>query len=216
MFKVGDKVRCIDNDRTPTLTIGEVYEIIGSEYDNSMKETFVRLKNDTSEYVASRFEKVTESDKVNKRKHFYEDGTAIEIGDLVEVVGHSNDEYIGLHGIVERTSDLAFPISVNLGLQGVHSFGTKQLRRVLITELSNDDAQEELQNTKRYKTNSGKQLFDVLEDDLLTYDELRGFYKANIYKYTHRYKQKNGIEDLKKVKVYVDQLIKLEDKQNEI
>lgn len=75
---------------------------------------------------------------------------------------------------------------------------------------------EELKNTKRYKTNSGKQLFDVLEDDLLTYEELRGFYKANIYKYTHRYKQKNGIEDLKKVKIYTDQLIKLEEKQNEL
>lgn len=75
---------------------------------------------------------------------------------------------------------------------------------------------EELQNTQRYKTNSGKQLFDVLEDDLLTYEELRGFYKANIYKYTHRYKEKNGIEDLKKVKVYIDQLIKLEEKQDEI
>jgi hypothetical protein len=75
---------------------------------------------------------------------------------------------------------------------------------------------EELQNTTRYKTSSGKQLFDVLEDELLTYDELRGFYKANIYKYTHRYKQKNGIQDLKKVKVYVDQLIKLEEKHNEI
>ena len=79
-----------------------------------------------------------------------------------------------------------------------------------------DKVTEELQNTKRYQTRSGKQLFDVLEDDLLTYDELRGFYKANIYKYTHRYKQKNGIEDLKKVKVYVDQLIKLEEKQDEI
>ena len=75
---------------------------------------------------------------------------------------------------------------------------------------------EELKNTTRYKTNSGKQLFDVLEDDLLTYEESRGFYKANIYKYTHRYKEKNGIEDLKKVKVYVDQLIKLEEKQDEI
>lgn len=75
---------------------------------------------------------------------------------------------------------------------------------------------EELENTTRYKTASGKQLFDVLEDDLLTYEELRGFYKANIYKYTHRYKQKNGIEDLKKVRVYVDQLIKLEEKQDEI
>lgn len=79
-----------------------------------------------------------------------------------------------------------------------------------------DKVTEELKNTKRYQTSSGKQLFDVLEDDLLTYEELCGFYKANIYKYTHRYKQKNGIEDLKKVKVYVDQLIKLEEKQNAI
>lgn len=75
---------------------------------------------------------------------------------------------------------------------------------------------EELTNTERYKTGSGKQLFDVLEDDLLSYIEARGFYKANIIKYTHRYKYKGGIEDLKKVKVYVDQLIKLEEKQNEI
>lgn len=82
-------------------------------------------------------------------------------------------------------------------------------------ELVNEN-KEELQNTERYKTGSGKQLFDVLEDDLLSYIEARGFYKANIIKYTHRYKHKGGIEDLKKVKVYVDQLIKLEEKQNEI
>lgn len=90
-------------------------------------------------------------------------------------------------------------------------YGAYRFEKVLDTNES-----EELQNTKRYKTNSGKQLFDVLEDDLLTYEELRGFYKANIYKYTHRYKEKNGIEDLKKVEVYADQLIKLEEKQNEI
>ena len=139
MFKVGDKVICINDDITHSLTRGDVYEITSVNYDYDLDETFVRLKNHTSEYGASRFEKV----------------------------------------------------------------------------LDNSES-EELQNTKRYQTRSGKQLFDVLEDDLLTYDELRGFYKANIYKYTHRYKEKNGIEDLKKVKVYVDQLIKLEEKQNAI
>lgn len=144
-------------------------------------------------------------------KHFYEDGTAIEVDDIVEVVDYSDVHYIGLRGLVEGTEGNLYPISVNLGEHGVHSFGTKQVRNVSFKYLSNDDTQEELQNTSRYKTQSGKQLFDVLEDDLLTYEELRGFYKANIYKYTHRYKQKNGIEDLKKVKVYVDQLIKLEE-----
>lgn len=140
MFKVGDRVICINNvGKENDLTIGDVYEIINVEFTSNLNEYFVYLRNQTSGYGASRFEKV----------------------------------------------------------------------------LSNTDS-EELQNTTRYKTSSGKQLFDVLEDDLLTYEELRGFYKANIYKYTHRYKQKNGIEDLKKVKVYVDQLIKLEEKQNAI
>lgn len=75
---------------------------------------------------------------------------------------------------------------------------------------------EELENTTRYKTNSGKQLFDIFEDDLLTYEQVTGFYVGNTIKYLKRYKQKNGVEDLKKVKVYVDQLIKLEEKHNEI
>ena len=140
MFKVGDKVRCINNKGVKDiLTVGNVYEITRVEHSSSLHATYVFLKYDTFAYSESRFEKVTESDEP-----------------------------------------------------------------------------EELKNTTRYKTNSGKQLFNVLEDDLLTYEELRGFYKANIYKYTHRYKQKNGIEDLKKVKVYVDQLIKLEEKQDEI
>lgn len=75
---------------------------------------------------------------------------------------------------------------------------------------------EQLTNTDRYKTNSGKQLFDIFEDDLLTYEQVTGFYLGNTIKYLKRYKEKNGIEDLKKVKIYTDQLIKLEEKQNEL
>lgn len=134
-----------------------------------------------------------------------------KVGDSVIVTEYSNKSYIGLHGIITEITDTTYPIRVYLGEKGWHSFNPQQL-----TPENKSNEYEELQNTKRYKTNSGKQLFDVLEDDLLTSEELRGFYKANIYKYTHRYKQKNGIEDLKKVKVYVDQLIKLEEKQNEV
>lgn len=134
-----------------------------------------------------------------------------KVGDKVIVTEYSDKSYIGLQGVVSAINKSFYPIRVYLGNKGFHSFNPHQL-----THDNKPNKYEELQNTKRYQTNSGKQLFDVLEDDLLTYEELRGFYKANIYKYTHRYKQKNGIEDLKKVKVYVDQLIKLEEKQNEI
>lgn len=136
-----------------------------------------------------------------------------KVGDKVRVTEYSNKSYIGLKGVISAISpnSTIYSLRVDLGEIGVHSFNPHQL-----THDNKPNKYEELKNTSRYKTNSGKQLFDVLEDDLLTYEELRGFYKANIYKYTHRYKQKNGIEDLKKVKVYVDQLIKLEEKQNEI
>lgn len=161
MFKVGDKVRCINNeDSTHTLTVGDVYEIASAEYYPSLKATYVRLKNEAYEYIASRFEEVRN-----------------ESEELENIIGKTIKDSHITGSVIES---------------------------------------EELQNTQRYKTISGKQLFDVLEDDLLTYEELRGFYKANIYKYTHRYKQKNGIEDLKKVKIYTDQLIKLEEKENEL
>ena len=156
------------------------------------------------------------------------------VGDKVRVTDYSNKSYIGLKGVITSINNSTYPILVCLDKKGIHSFKPQQLthdnKPNESEELENTLGKilqgsritgsvfepEELKNTTRYKTNSGKQLFDVLEDDLLTYDELRGFYKANIYKYTHRYKQKNGIEDLKKVKVYADQLIKLEEKQNEI
>lgn len=66
---------------------------------------------------------------------------------------------------------------------------------------------EELTETNRYKTQSGKQLFDILEEELLNEEEYAGFLKGNVYKYLQRYEQKNGVEDLKKARVYLDKLI---------
>lgn len=68
---------------------------------------------------------------------------------------------------------------------------------------------EELTNTTRYTTTSGKQLLDVMRDDLLTHEEYVGGLKFNCYKYITRYKQKNGVADLEKAKVYLDELIKI-------
>jgi hypothetical protein len=41
-------------------------------------------------------------------------------------------------------------------------------------------------------------------------EELKGFYRINIQKYVTRYDRKNGIEDLKKGRFYLDKLIELE------
>lgn len=105
------------------------------------------------------------------------------------------------------------PIAVILGLMA-NQFTDGDYYNVELYETSPEMfLDEDIENTTRYETGSGKQLFDVLEDDLLTPEEFRGFLKGNIYKYNHRYLQKNGIKDLEKAKVYQDRLINFEQKQ---
>lgn len=51
---------------------------------------------------------------------------------------------------------------------------------------------------------------DAFVSGLVSKEELKGFFKCNIIKYTVRYEFKNGVEDLNKAKEYTDLLIKLE------
>ncbi|MFK5676048.1 DUF3310 domain-containing protein [Ligilactobacillus sp. LYQ60] len=62
-----------------------------------------------------------------------------------------------------------------------------------------------------YKGKDGNDLFDRFEHGLLTPDEVAGFYKGNVIKYLTRFKKKNGLEDLKKARVYLTRLIDFED-----
>ena len=54
------------------------------------------------------------------------------------------------------------------------------------------------------------EVLDVIAD-WLTGDELRGFIKGNVLKYVARERHKNGLEDLKKARFYLDWLIKNEE-----
>ena len=58
-----------------------------------------------------------------------------------------------------------------------------------------------------YEGDDGLDLFDRFEYGLMSDDETRGFYIGNIIKYVVRYKDKNGIEDLKKAETYLNRLV---------
>ena len=49
----------------------------------------------------------------------------------------------------------------------------------------------------------------------LSTDEFRGYLKGQIWKYLSRHREKNGFEDLKKSKWYMDYLIKFEEEMGE-
>lgn len=61
-----------------------------------------------------------------------------------------------------------------------------------------------------YKDKNGKDLFSHFKDGLLNREQLSGFYLGNIMKYLTRYREKNGVEDLEKALVYLNQLKELE------
>lgn len=62
-----------------------------------------------------------------------------------------------------------------------------------------------------YKGKNGKDLFDMFEEEFPR-EWTTGFYILNLVKYVRRYKSKNGIEDLKKARTYLDRLIEFEEK----
>ena len=62
-----------------------------------------------------------------------------------------------------------------------------------------------------YKGKDGKDLFARFESGLLTKQQVRGFYVGNVMKYITRYQGKNGVEDLKKARTYLDRLIGFEE-----
>ena len=59
----------------------------------------------------------------------------------------------------------------------------------------------------------GMQLLDIWKAKLSA-EEFKGLCKGNILKYVIRAKHKNGLEDLKKARVYLDWLIEAEEKED--
>jgi hypothetical protein len=60
---------------------------------------------------------------------------------------------------------------------------------------------EEIKKPSRYNKRGSLECWDVILDQEMN------FLEGNVLKYIWRYKEKNGIEDLKKARVYLDKLI---------
>lgn len=56
--------------------------------------------------------------------------------------------------------------------------------------------------------NSGKIEVITIQEDQLSAEEYRGYIKGQVIKYITRERHKNGLEDLKKARWYLDRLIK--------
>lgn len=68
--------------------------------------------------------------------------------------------------------------------------------------------QDNVNHPNHYRT--GKTECIVAMEEMLSTEEFIGYLRGNIYKYTYRYKDKNGVEDLKKAQWYLNKLIEKE------
>lgn len=67
-----------------------------------------------------------------------------------------------------------------------------------------------IKSPNHYKGRYGIETIEVIENFTDNMDGYEGYCTGNIIKYICRWKQKNGIEDLRKAKQYIDFLIKYE------
>jgi len=69
------------------------------------------------------------------------------------------------------------------------------------------DPQSDNVNHPSHYNKGGIETIDYIESSLSN-EEIRGAYKMNVLKYVSREAHKNGLEDLKKARWYLDRLIR--------
>ena len=95
-----------------------------------------------------------------------------------------------------------------MGTQKNYKEVLKELDKNLSIPISKKSALDTQVGGSHYKQ------FAIQPFEFITKNSL-GFAQGNIIKYICRYKEKNGLEDLKKVKHYVDMLIEIEYNEQE-
>lgn len=74
-----------------------------------------------------------------------------------------------------------------------------------------EEKDELVSHPNHYQSKSGLEVIDVIRTFTEDLTGVESFYTGNILKYMCRWKKKNGMEDLKKARQYLDWLIEIED-----
>ena len=76
------------------------------------------------------------------------------------------------------------------------------------------DVEQDIVNKPSHYTSGNIECIDAIQA-ALTPEEFKGFCKGNVLKYNWRCNHKNGLEDLKKSRWYLDKLIETIEKEKE-
>ncbi|MBT0932465.1 DUF3310 domain-containing protein [Streptococcus infantarius subsp. infantarius] len=88
------------------------------------------------------------------------------------------------------------------------SWYEKEFERIVKEEHKNED---NINSPNHYITDKGFEVFDVQEAFIHELKGMSASYWCNVVKYILRFQRKNGVEDLKKARYYLDKLIEEEE-----
>ena len=95
----------------------------------------------------------------------------------------------------------------------------KELAKKIITtdiiEHKDTENNDNIIRPNHYASDKGFEVFDVQEAFIHELKGMSASYWCNIVKYILRFQRKNGVEDLKKAKYYLEKLIEEEESDNE-
>ena len=95
----------------------------------------------------------------------------------------------------------------------------EQMKAVMQTNMACDDlvlrtAKEDVVNHPSHYETGKFECIEVMEEAMGT-EAVKNFCICNAFKYLYRHKNKNGLEDIKKAKWYLDRYIKLSEGEGE-
>lgn len=92
---------------------------------------------------------------------------------------------------------------------------TKENAGNVAFELGKVESEDNIISPNHYASGKGFEVFDVQEAFIHELKGMAASYWCNIVKYILRFQKKNGVEDLKKAKYYLEKLIEEEENKND-
>jgi hypothetical protein len=126
----------------------------------------------------------------------------VDVGDTVQF-----DHLTGMKiGVIKSIGNTLNSIAVSIYCTDISGGYTLvvpcyNITKIIPVEKAFTTTQEEIKKPARYNKKGKLECWDVVLDQEMD------FLEGNILKYLWRYKEKNGVEDLKKARVYLDKLI---------
>lgn len=88
----------------------------------------------------------------------------------------------------------------------------KKIITIDIIEPKETESKDNIISPNHYTSDKGFEVFDVQEAFIHELKGMSASYWCNVVKYILRFQRKNGVEDLKKAKYYLEKLIEVEEK----